>query len=237
MKNVTWSIWIGIAAVLIVSLGLIIYLPVDKIYKEIFSISTLGALLLALFQLYRESSMHTREIQLQNEQQLFNLGATSHMANVVFDKHVEFCEKYLSTVHQTIQRLIKNGPNLSAAFDADNLTELRIEYTAWITPEINDKLQTFEQAVKKIGANTLQVTLHNESADKENEGERSQAIKEMYALINGILEKQSSEENAETEDISAEALKDYVRKILQVDQLVSIREYLVEKASSVATGK
>ena len=43
----------------------------------------------------------TREHSIFREkQQLFDLGVTSHMANVAFDKHVEFSEKYISTMQE-----------------------------------------------------------------------------------------------------------------------------------------
>ncbi|MPX92090.1 hypothetical protein [Salinivibrio sp. VYel1] len=74
------------------------------------------------------------------------------MANSVFDKHVEFCEKYLAEVHQTVVTLTREGPTKEALYHAGKLYTLRIEYTAWITPEIDEKLMPFEKAVRNIGA-------------------------------------------------------------------------------------
>jgi hypothetical protein len=40
----------------------------------------------------------TSDRQLEEFRNRFALGATSHMANVAFDKYVEFCEEYMKNV-------------------------------------------------------------------------------------------------------------------------------------------
>ena len=144
--------WFGIAIIVGASLGVTFLAPINDVYKGIASLPGVAGLTAALFQLVRDHAAHQRNLEIQQEQQIFNLGATSHMANSVFDKHVEFCEKYLAEVHQTVVTLTREGPTKEALDHARKLYTLRIEYTAWITPKIDKKLIPFEKAVRNIGA-------------------------------------------------------------------------------------
>lgn len=219
-----------ISLITIFSFIMAFIVPVDDIYRGIITLPGVAGLGAALFQLIRDDALHQRAIALQKEQHLFNLGATSHMANCVFDKHVEFCEKYLAEVHQTVVTLTREGPTALALEHAGNLYSLRIEYTAWITPEIEQKLMPFEKAVRRIGANSNYVdALRND--DRSNE-RRSNAIEEMFDIFSSLMNiSESTEKNEENTVI---AVKSRVREILQVNQLVSVREYLVSTASKIA---
>lgn len=134
--------WFVLSAVVGISMGITFFAPIGEVYKGLASLPSIAGLLTALFQIVRDNAAHRRSVELQNKQQLFNLGATSHMANTVFDKHVEFSEKYLSEVHKLVVTLTREGPTESALAHASNLFKLRIDYTAWITPEIEKKADT-----------------------------------------------------------------------------------------------
>lgn len=230
MKKAIWLILILITSI---SLGVTFFAPINEIYKGIAVLPSVGALFAALFQLLRDSAAYERSIKLQEEQQLFNLGATSHMANTVFDKHVEFCEKYLSEVHQLVITLTKEGPTKNALDHAGNLYTLRIEYTAWITPEIEDRLLPFEKAVRKIGANAgLADSLRGE---EDRQGVRSKALKDMYDIFSSLMDFQDVD--VVDEEATIKVIKNRVREILQVSDLVKVREYLVTKAADVAANK
>ena len=127
-------------------------LPTDEIIKGIYASPGLLALFGALYQILKEQSAHERKIDLQKRQQIFNIGATSHMANVAFDKHVEFCDKYIKEVHTTLVTLYKEGPTELALSHAHTFNTIRQEYAAWLTDEINEKLFPFEQALRSMGA-------------------------------------------------------------------------------------
>ncbi len=127
------AFWLGISVIVVISLGATFLAPISELYKGIVALPSVGGLAAALFQLLRDHSAQQQKQQLQSEQQLFNLGATSHMANTVFDKHVSFCEQYLAEVSKLVTTLNKEGPTESALAHASNLYKLRIEYTAWIT--------------------------------------------------------------------------------------------------------
>ena len=223
MKN----FWIGISIIVVLSLVIAYTAPINEFYKGMAVMPAVGGLLAALFQLFRDNLTHEKKLQLQEKEQIFNLGATSHMANTVFDKHVEFCEKYLAEVHQLVVTLTREGPTENTLKHTGNLYKLRIEYTAWITPEIDSKLIPFEKVAKQIGANAGLAKALSGTDSKE----RPEAVIRMFDAFKDVMD--WNESTVKDADATVSGIKNRVREILQVDQLVSIREYLVEKASSV----
>ena len=229
----TRHFWIGLLIIGAVSVFVTFFAPVSEIYKGVALIPGVGALLAALFQLARDEAAHTKRLDLQNRQNIFTLGATSHMANLVFDKHVEFSERYLAEVHELVVTLTREGPTKEALDHAGKLYDLRIEYTAWITDVIEEKLIPFETAVRRIGANSGFIDALSKSGDRETP--RQDAIKEMYDIFRNLMDIGDSE--VKDEDATVRAVKRRVREILQVDELVSIREHLVSSASDAANKK
>jgi hypothetical protein len=53
--------------------------------------------------------------QLEEAKNRFTVGATSHMANVAFDKHVQFCEEYVEQVFKVMENLFRNPLKLGTA--------------------------------------------------------------------------------------------------------------------------
>lgn len=225
--------WIGTAIIVAISFGITFFAPINDIFKGIAYLPGVAGLASALFQLLRDSAAHQRKLEIQKEQQLFNLGATSHMANSVFDKHVEFCEKYLMEVHQTVVTLTREGPTKKALDHTGNLHSLRIEYTAWITPEIEKKLMPFEKAVKDIGAKSWFIDALKGEVDQKEQ--RIKAIEEMYDIFRNLMK--MGEPKVKDEDATVTEVKNRVREILQVNQLVDIREYLINRAAYSAANK
>ena len=233
MIHITLSkiFWIVVALVVAASFGFAYSSPVSEAYKGLVALPGVAGLAVALFQIVRDNATHQRSLKLQEEQQLFNIGATSHMANTVFDRHVEFCEKYLSEVHQTVVTLTREGPTQNALTHVSTLQNLRFEYTAWITPEIDEKLMPFEQAVRNIGANS--VLVNNMEQSHINTSARSNAIQEMHDVFVSVMGLNS--QNADEGQTTVLEIKNRIREILQINQLVKTREYLINRASSVAT--
>ncbi|MGN5163607.1 hypothetical protein [Aeromonas dhakensis] len=227
------TFWFGIAFVVGVSLGITFLAPTNDIYRGIALLPGIAGLFAALFQLVRDHAAHQRNLEIQQEQQIFNLGATSHMANSVFDKHVEFCEKYLAEVHKTVVTLTREGPTREALKHAGNLYLLRVEYTAWITPEMDEKLMPFEKAVRDIGAKSGLVGALSGAESRDDT--RAKALEEMFDVFRNLLG--IGEVNIKDENATVIAVKNRVREILQVSQLVLIREYLINRASSATTSK
>ncbi|UAB70119.1 hypothetical protein INR79_16720 [Vibrio sp. SCSIO 43132] len=227
------AFWVGVIVIVSMSFGLVFFAPITDVYKGMASIPGVGGLVAALFQLVRDNAQHQRNLEIQQGQQLFNLGATSHMANTVFDKHVEFCEKYLAEVHQLVITLTREGPTREALEHAGNLYTLRIEYTAWITPQIEEKLMPFEKAVRNIGANSGLVEALSGSENRDET--RSKAIEQMFDEFSNLMN--IGEPNIKNAESTVVEVKKRVREILQINQLIDVREFLVSNAANVAANK
>ncbi len=149
------------------------------------------------------------------------------MANTAFDKHVEFCEKYMAEIHASVSTLFRKGNTPEALTHAENLHELRLEYAVWLTDAINEKLQIFEKAIRKLGADSQFI---RSTTDSPNHAEqRTIVIQRSHDLFLEILGIDESKEV--NEEYAVEAVKKKVRAILGVEELTRLREHLVIEAS------
>ena len=108
------GIYIGLAVVFFASFAAAYLLPIGQLLKTIMATPAAVALVAAVYQILKDQAEFERITFLQRQQQIFNLGATSHMANLAFDKHAEFCEKYMSEVHQIVTDLRVRSSNADA---------------------------------------------------------------------------------------------------------------------------
>jgi len=224
--------YIALATIFILSFIIVLSLPND-FWKGMAATPAIGALLGALFQLFRDQAAHEREIELQRKQHIFNLGATSHMANTAFDKHVEFCEKYMSEVHRTVSTLYSGGPTKEVWKPINVFFDLKLEYSAWLTNEISLALEPFEKALQKINSRVLYID------NTQNDPSRQERRKKMIDEVDGILLEMLNLENKFDEQnpgYSVEAVKKEVRNILGIENLTRLRSRLIEEASSILDG-
>jgi len=225
MKN-----YILLLAVVIISFGLAFTLPTKEILQGIYASPGILALFGVLYQLIRDNAAHDRNLEIQLKQQIFNIGAASHMANVAFDKHVEFCEKYMREVHDTVTTLFSRGPTEDAINHATNFHNLRQEYSAWLTDEINEKLFPFEQALRSLGASEQFVK--NTTGSKQHHEQRSKHMDKAFEDFKTIL---SIDEDKEHDPVIAvEAVKKKVRDILGIEELIQLRKHIIREATDAA---
>jgi hypothetical protein len=81
------------------------------------------------FDAQLQETQNRFDAQLEETRNRFTIGAASHMANVAFDKHVEFCEKYTAAVNGALNTLFRRGPHQDILQDADKLVGTRLEWT------------------------------------------------------------------------------------------------------------
>ena len=176
-----------------------------------------------------------KEIQseLQHEQQTFNLGAMSHMAGTVFDKHVQFTELYIEKVMETFHYLRANRNSEKAIEFAGNLTKLRFRFAAWLTNEIDQQLIKFEDKLRTLGANSEYIkTPKGESTIQEH---RDEAARELLEILSAFTSwKETSTNHPE---VQLSYIQNSLRDVLGVNKLVNIRELIVNNASSQLTKK
>lgn len=185
------------------------------------------ALLAALLQIFRDQAAFEKQKYLDDRKRIFDIGATSHMANTAFDRHIAFCEEYIQEVNNTVVTLFREGPCEAALNHSNNAQALRRKYAIWLTDDIDIALEPFESTVRKIGADAglVKATIHDPQAGEE----RQKAINEMYLKFKEVLGINDSIKEVQ-EEHAVEAVKRRIREILGVEELTEIRKYLVSEA-------
>jgi len=226
--NYSWKIYIALGFVFLFSLLFSIFIPVTQILHDISTIPAIMALIGAVYQIFRDQAAFEKQLLLQQKQNQFTLGAASHMANVAFDKHVEFCEEYISEMHKTVSTLFTEGPTELALNHAANLYKIQQKYAAWLTPSISESIDPFEQALRTIGANAHFVRFTIGTGD---EG-RPEAIREMYDTFKDVLNMKKDESKPLNKEIATTAIINKLRAVLGIEKLTMLRQSLIEKSTS-----
>ena len=215
--------------VLLFSIIGVYFLPVSEEYKGIISLPGVGALVGYLSQIYRDSEAYRRQRALNKEQNEFTISISSHMARVAFDKHVSFCEEYISEINLGIPKLLETGPSNCAGHLANKLRKVRLKYNTWITKDITEQLWPFEKALRTISFNRNYM---NQIPDGEK---RNALIDEMYRLFDNIFEmpEGSEFEKEEATSIGVSKIIEKVQDILHITELTSLRNKILKNVNTV----
>lgn len=211
------------AGVALISFVIVYSAPLNDTWKGLAATPGIGALLLGLFQVFRDDLAHQRSRELQSEQQLFNLGATSHMANTVFDKHVEFCELYLSEVEAMLDTCFRHGPHEDVLKHTTALYGIRRRFIAWIPEEMVAKLEPYERVARELGASA---DVARQLLDYDPQMDRPKYVEKMQEKFKELLGIDAGGDK----DAAIVSLRRQVREILQVNDLIAVREYLIKRA-------
>jgi hypothetical protein len=122
---------------------------------------------------------HLRTILLDDRRNAFSMGSSSHMAEVLFDKHIGFCEEYVEAMSNTLYTLIQEGKK-DDTLDTGNLFGVRRKWALWLSKDIESKLDRFERKIIIIGADA-QVWDENGPLSKDH------SIKQEIAELRDIL--------------------------------------------------
>ena len=192
----------------------------DNIFRGITATPAVGALFIALYQIFREQAAYEKQLELQRQQQIFNLSVTSHMANVAFDKHVDFCERYIKKMNECIRYLVHNGPTEQALLFAKELTALRIEYMPWLTENIVKKISHYENELAKIGFKCGSV-----ECAKTDEKFRSKLLDEIESIFSEIILGDYG-----SEDVVSEKIVAHLQELLGIKELTILRQSVIREA-------
>ncbi len=200
--------------------------PVSNFMKGIYGTPGLLGLIGILYQIVRDQSKHEKMEYLQKQQLIFNIGSASHMANVAFDKHVEFCEEYLVKVHEAMRALWKNGATEEAGYFGNELYAIRLKHSAWLTEEIGRLLFPFEQGLIELGSN--KGFINHARAVEEFHEKRSEVIQKVNENFNKIL---GIDVNQGLDaEIAIDSVIKKIREILGIEELVCLRKKLISEA-------
>ena len=221
--KLTWPAYIILAIIAVASFKVASSLPTEHILKEIANLPGLVALVGVLYALISDHAAYEKQIALQRDQQGFVLGVTSHMASVVFDKHVEFCERYITCMQKGRSDMFVSGPTEDAIGVASKLSDIRLGYRAWLPADIQEKVLPFEEGLMKIGGSSIILK------DLPVGDDRTRVVKEIYDKFDEILDLRTRG-NATGGQIAAGKIMDHLQDVLGIKQLFRLMIALVDEA-------
>ncbi len=127
--------------------------------------------------LKQKAKLDKEILELQNA---FSMGINSHMATVIFDKHMAFCEEYVEAASKALYALIQEGVKVSL-LDAREFLKIRQKWSLWLTREIEDKLDRFEENIAKIGGEAQVLDANGDPPSNEK------SIKTVIAELREVL--------------------------------------------------
>jgi hypothetical protein len=220
------AIYIGLGVIFAASYLLASSLPAGDVLRGIAGNVGLAALIGALFRMFRDEAAHERAILMRRDEQQFQVGVTSHMSNVVFDKHVVFCEEYMAEVRATVTTLFRNHADAEAIVHANRLYDIRRQHGTWVTSAMSLRLSGFEDAIRKMGAQAHFIEVTSDSPQYAEQ--RGKAIESVYRAFERILPQYFN--GVPEEGIASESVEERVREILEIERLVELRTRLIERA-------
>jgi hypothetical protein len=205
---------------------LIAIIQSDPFYKGISTIPAILSLFGFLWQYVRDEVAYENNRRLQNEQNQFNLAATSHMANIVFEKQVAFCEEYVVTLDQALSCLLEAGPSKAIEGFLDRLIASKKKYITWLSSELVENLEIIENEMQRIITNDYLIN-HR----RQTEPERSVYISEMWKSFNRLIGVNNKDDEFNPRQ-TVNGIIEYVKGILGIAELEMLRREMVSRSIS-----
>jgi hypothetical protein len=226
--------YVVIAIVFTVSAFLAYVIPGGKFFQQLATIPLVGSLMALLVKILLDEASYQRDIfklELSQQHELlklsslnkFSLAVSSHMANVAFDKHAAFSEKYAEKTHEALLLLFREGPTEKALEAAMKLYVLRQEFTVWLTKSIDEKLNSFEETLRRIGNKAL-ARKAGDDAYFQN------LIGDMYKTFAEAMGFEEWNNEKITEERALIKIIQHLRSILGTEELTQLRQQVAEEA-------
>jgi len=220
--QLNWKLYVVAAILCVVSFVTASLLPTTDVIRSLITVPGVGALFIALFQLLRDEAAHVKALEIHDKQQLFNVGVTSHMANVAFDKHVEFSETYIKKMQEGLTELFRTGPPGESLRFAQDLQDIRLSFRAWLTGDVQAKIMPFESALREMGA--IHIALEG-MPPGANRSSKVDQIYKRFSEVAGI-----EHEGHVNEELAPGRIMDHIQALLGVEQLCRLRKAVIEAA-------
>ncbi len=196
----------------------------DPFFRSISTIPAILSLIGILWQYVRDEMAYENNRRLQNEQNQFNLAATSHMANIVFEKQVAFCEEYIVTLDQALSHLLKDGPSKAIEEFLDRLVATKKKYVTWLSSELVERLEVIESEMRRIVVSDYLI-----NHVQQKEPERSIYLSEMRKSFNRLIGVNNKDDEFDSKQTVKNVLE-YVKGILGITELETLRREMVSRS-------
>jgi hypothetical protein len=208
-----------------------ILLPHGELLRDLAAVPIVASCVAIIIQLARDQAAHDRTRTLMDYQNQFALAASSHMAEVAFDKHVQFCEEYVKEVQDTLVTLFHHSATEKLFDHTRELSRIQSKYAVWLTPKIEDELEQFETALRKMGTTA---SLLRSNGQEHVPPER---VTDLYKTLADVMGRQFFPNGWEgqpmNDEIAIARVIQRLRSILGTEQLTSIRTRLTEYSAKL----
>lgn len=222
-----YIIMVSVIICTIVGFSLAMAFQVNNIFRDFFTLPGIIGLIGIIFEAWRDKRAHDRNLDLQTRQQDNALAITSHMASVVFDRQVDFCEAYFEKAYDALSELFKNGPSERALDYAQELYHIRTRYSPWFSSEIEAGLLPFEKALRECGSAAMIIKMNLPQPDHQL------FVTRMYDAFGRLSQIPIIEHPKEISPEEATySIVDQLRNVLGVSQLTSLRDQALNLAIS-----
>lgn len=208
---------------IIVLFGATLLLPISESTRNYFSLTGLTALIGIVIEAWRDKRFHERQLELLNRQQDNSLAIASHMAAVIFDRQVNFCEEYFEKAHTILQELFTTGPTKEAIQYAGDLYKIRTSFSPWISQEIEAGLLPFEKALREMGASAV---IADMNLSQPGHGLFVKQMYEKFISISGI----SEQLEVDSPEEAVSSVIKHLRKVLGIIDLTNLRNQAISLA-------
>lgn len=214
---------------LLLSVGLALLVPESAPYfRALATVPAIGAVAGSVFMLLRDEMAYQRQLNRDDNANTFHVAAQSHMAKILFDKHVEFAEAYAAAAREVVGRLFRDGPSITTS-NIDALTRVRLDHSLWISAGLAKQLDNFEMQFIRVG-NAMMLWQDQSVRPSLPEDHLDKAF-DLFHDITGLTRKdlamQSPAENAH----SIQKMMTWLQGLLGVEQLTAARERAVSDAT------
>ena len=220
--RLSWKTYALLFVIFTGSFLLALSIPPSEIGRQLAAIPGGISLIGALYQLIRDEARYQKALLLQQQKQEFDIAITSHMADVVFDKHVLFCEEYVKEMQETFSTIWRDGFSVTLMDQANKLFQIQRKHSAWLTPEIEAGLDVFEGALRKIGAHAQHYKLDSVSANT------SGAVREAHELLSQVFGFKAESKDMENKEVAMTTAIGRVRKVIGIEELTNLRHKHLE---------
>lgn len=208
----------------VLTFGATLLLPIPESYRGLVTLPGLIALFGIIIESWRDKRAHERQLELLSRQQDNSLAVASHMATVVFDRQVNFCEAYFEKTHTTLLELFTTGPTKDALEHAKELSRIRTRYSPWISPQIDAGLLPFERALREMGASARVVAMNLPQP------QHAMFVQKMYDAFIKISDISKPLEGDSPEEATSSIIT-HLRKVLGISKLTNLRDQAINMAT------
>lgn len=149
------------------------------------------------------------------------------MANVAFDKYVEFCEAYKDCAGEGVLILIKRGPTKEILPEVGKLSEIRYKFSLWIPADVDERLKEFEKVWRTIGAFSGFLDRTVGTADEETRAKHSNMVFKEFAKAMGLKEWDGEKVS---DEFTVAAIIAGLREVLGTEKISNLRRAVLDRA-------